>query len=124
MRTNSVAAAVKPPLESIEEPSKSSRKNATIVRKDKRGLWTNEALNKAMEAIDNGYTYNEVCSQYGNPRSSLRDHVNGKTRSRKMGPKGILIADEEIALCAYNEAMADCGAPHTYTSQIKSKAND
>ena len=83
LRTNSITI-VKPLLESMKEPSRTSKRDAKIARKDKQGLWIDEALNKAMESIDNGYNYNEVCLQYGIPKSSLRNHVNGKTRSRKM----------------------------------------
>ena len=63
----------------------------------------------AMEAIDNGHSYSKVCDEYKIPRSSLKDHMNGKTRFKKMGPKSVLTAEEEIALYHYIEEMAKCG---------------
>ena len=33
----------------------------------------------------------------------------GKTKSRKMGPSGVLFTIEEHALCIYIEDMAECG---------------
>ena len=49
--------------------------------------WTNEALKLAIEGINQGYRINEVSKKYGIPRSFLRDHMEGRTRGRRMGPK-------------------------------------
>ena len=73
-----------------------------------------------MEAIDNGHKYSKVSAHYGIPKSSIRDHMNGRTKTRKMGPKGVLSEEEEIALCTYIEDMAECGLP-LIPSQIKIK---
>ena len=40
-------------------------------------------------------------------RFNFMDSMNGKTRFRKMDPKGVLIAKEEIVACHYIEEMAD-----------------
>ena len=61
----------------------------------------------AIEAIDNGHSYSKMTTEYKIPKSNLRDHINDKIRSRKMNPKGVLRAEEEIALCLYIEKMAD-----------------
>ena len=73
-----------------------------------------------MEAIDQGYSYSQVSAEYDIPKSSLRDHVIGKTRSRKMGPKGVLTDEEEFALCEFIQEMREIG--HSLTStQVKIK---
>ena len=73
-----------------------------------------------MEAIDKGYPYSEVCGHFNIPRSSLKDHMVGKTKSRKMGLLEVLSIAEEHALCVYIEDMAECGLPLIPT-QIKIK---
>ena len=40
-------------------------------------------------------------AEYGIPKSSLRDHMTGKTKSRKMGPKCVLSEEEKRSLCEY-----------------------
>ena len=63
-----------------------------------RAQWTHEALKKAVQAIDEGYTMEEVSIHYGISRISLRDHVSAKTKSRKMGLVPTLIKKEELVL--------------------------
>jgi transposase-like protein len=50
------------------------------------GNWSTESLNLALEAVDEGYNISRVAKHYGIPRTSLRDHVNGKIQKRKKGP--------------------------------------
>ena len=45
----------------------------------------------------------EVSRKYEIPRSSLRDHYEGRTTNRKMGPKTILSKEEEEKLVEYIE---------------------
>ena len=40
--------------------------------------------------------------------SSLRDYMNGRTKSRNMGPRGIITKEEENVLCVYIEDIVDC----------------
>ena len=62
----------------------------------------------------------DVYRKYEIPRSSLRDHYEGKTRIRKMGPKTILTKDEEDKLVEYIELMVHWG--HLITPmQVNSK---
>ena len=42
-----------------------------------------------MGALDARYSYVEVSEAFSIPRSSLRDHYEGKKRNRKMGAKGV-----------------------------------
>ena len=73
-----------------------------------------------MIAIDEGYQWKEVCIYYGIPRISLRDHMSGKTKSRKMGPSLILTKEEEQGLLHYLEEMIELGHPLN-PSQFKAK---
>ena len=63
----------------------------------------------AMNAIGNEHSYSNVSIEYKISRSSLKDNMNVKTRSRKMDPKGVLKTKEETALCKYIEEMATYG---------------
>ena len=65
------------------------------IQKNKRAQWSNEALTLAIKALNEGYKMSEVCKKYKISRSSLRDHVVGRTKGRKMGPKTILSQKEE-----------------------------
>jgi hypothetical protein len=58
-----------------------------------QGKWTNEALEEAMDAIENGTTSlrKKVSRHYSIPFTSLSDHLYGKTRSRKPRPASVLI---------------------------------
>ena len=59
-------------------------------RKGMRGQWSDESLKLAIDALDQGYKMADVSRKYEIPRSSLRDHYEGRTRNRKMVPKTIL----------------------------------
>ena len=73
-----------------------------------------------MEAIDDGYTWEEVCRHHEIPRTSLRDHMSGRTTSKKMGPAPTLTTKEEGGLVKYLADMVEIGHPLN-TSQLKSK---
>jgi hypothetical protein len=60
-----------------------------------RGKWTNEAMEEAMDAIENGtISLRKASRHYNMIFTSLFDHLYGKTRSRKLGPIGVLIVEE------------------------------
>jgi hypothetical protein len=81
----------------------------------KRGAWTNKALKAALDALDDGHKMAEVSKHYKIPRTSLRDHANGKTKCRKYGAKGVLTKEEEKYLCQYLEEMVRWGHALTPT---------
>ena len=74
----------------------------------------------AIEAIDNGHKYSNICIMYGIPKTSLRDHISGKTKSRKMDPKGLLTKEEESTFYDYIGEMAECSLP-MILAQVKLK---
>ena len=62
----------------------------------------------------------EVCLKYGIPRSSLKDYIEGRTRTRRMGPNTILIQEEEYQLVDYIQMMVLWGHP-MILNQLKFK---
>ncbi len=55
-------------------------------------MWTNETLKATMDVVEKGtHSLRRVNRLWNIPMSSLIDHLNGKTKSRKMGLKGMLI---------------------------------
>jgi hypothetical protein len=43
------------------------------------------------------------------PMSSRFNHLNGETRSKKMGPRGVLIEEEDSIVIAWTLTMQECG---------------
>ena len=84
------------PLEELtKQPNRREKRNNPY----QRAQWSDRALGLAMEAVDNGHSYSKVSTEYKIPRSNLRDHMNGKTTSKKMGSKSKLTAEEEMVDC-------------------------
>jgi hypothetical protein len=67
-------------------------------------------LEEAMEVVEQG-----TCSLQGVswifhiPLSSFSDHMIGCTRSKKMGPLGVFIEEEDVATYKWTLAMGECG---------------
>ena len=80
-RTPQTSAPIGPPL-----PSQSIGRGQNSHGKKTRARWSNEDLKQAMGALDSGYNMKEVCEAYSIPRTSLRDHYNGRVICRKMEP--------------------------------------
>ncbi len=56
-----------------------------------KGKWTNQQLEDAMDIVESGHTSLKKVNKYQNiPFTSLLDHINARTRSRKVGPQGVL----------------------------------
>ncbi len=61
-----------------------------------RGKWTNDALEKAIDAIENGTISLKKASMHWNILlTSLFDHLYGKTRSKKPRLWGVLTLKED-----------------------------
>lgn len=64
----------------------------------RRGMWTNETLEAIMDAIERGtYSLRKGNSSWNILMSSLFYHLNGKTKSMKMG-LGVLIKKEDATI--------------------------
>ncbi len=57
----------------------------------KRNTWTNQQLKDTMNVVEKGHTYLRKASMYYNILlTSLSYHLNGRPRSKKVNPKGVL----------------------------------
>ena len=78
-----------------------------------RGNWTNEDLTKAIDYYDLGYKLSDCAKAFNIPKSSLRNHLSGKTTTRETGPKTLLSKQEEGFVIEYIYEMLDVGQPLT-----------
>jgi len=76
-----------------------ARKHKRVNRCDPliiKSKWINEALEEAMDAIENGTTSLRKANRHWNiPFISLSNHLYGKTKSRKLGLVGMLTIKED-----------------------------
>ena len=79
----------------------------------RRGKWTNDDLVGALACYDIGYELGKCCIAFNIPKSSLRDHLSGKTKSRKIGAKTILTKEEERLIIEFMDEMVKIGQPLT-----------
>ena len=86
-----------------------SKKNGS----QRRARWSDEDLVAAIGCYDVGYKISECCQAFNIPRLSLRDHLSGRTTSRKVGAKTILTRKEEGFVIEYIDEMLDIGQPLT-----------
>ena len=85
------------------------------LRSGPRRLWTNEAMQKAVAAVeDGGESIRLVSEKYGIPRSTLHDHISGRVEhGSKPGREPYLSPDEEEELVSFLVKCARIGYPHT-----------
>jgi hypothetical protein len=61
-----------------------------------RGKWTSEQLEEVMDEVENGtISLRRASRRWNIPLTSLSNHLYGKTRTRKLGPIGILTLEED-----------------------------
>jgi hypothetical protein len=74
-----------------------------MLSKTKRGMWTNEALEEAMDAIERGtHSIRKVNKSWNIPMNSFINHPNGRIRSRKMGLGGVFTKEENIDVITWD----------------------
>lgn len=97
-----------------------------------RGLWSQENLTSAIEAIENGSSVRSAANAYNIPRKTLeRRYKCGKTLKGNMGPESLLGKDNERRLVRHIKDMQNRGFPLTrddvrtiafhFTKQLKIK---
>jgi len=65
-------------------------------------------LEEAMDVIEKGtHSIRKANKSWNIPMSSLVDHLNGKTKSRKMGPKGVLTKEEDVVVITWTLVMQE-----------------
>jgi hypothetical protein len=87
----------------------------------RKGMWTDEALELTMDVVENGtYSLQRASMAWNILMSSISDHLNGKTRSKKMGPEVVLIKKEDVVMITWTLTMVECGLS-TSLQQLKTK---
>ena len=79
----------------------------------RRAKWTNDDLVGILACYDVGYKLGECCTTFNIPKSSLRDHLSGKTKFRKIRAKIILTKEEERLIIEYVDEMVEIRQPLT-----------
>ncbi len=73
-------------------------------------MWMDEALEIAMDVVERGtHSLRRANMPWNIPMSSLSNHLNGKTRSRNMGPRRVFIEKGDSTMIAWTLAMQECG---------------
>ncbi|XP_076092433.1 uncharacterized protein LOC143063887 isoform X2 [Mytilus galloprovincialis] len=73
-----------------------------------------ESLDKAIGAVNsNKLSISKAATEYGVPRTTISDHVNGKYDNHLNGPPKMLTDEEETSLINYVKYMAERGFPLT-----------
>jgi hypothetical protein len=78
--------------------------------KIKIGMWIDEALKATMDVVDKEtHSLRRASKSWNIPMNSIVDHLNGKTKSKKMGPGGVLIEKEDATMIKWTLDMQECG---------------
>jgi hypothetical protein len=85
----------------------------------RRHMWTNETLEATMDVVERRTCYLRRANRSWNILlNSLFDHLNGKTRSRKMGLGGVLTKKKDIIVVKWTLDIQECGLS-TSLQQLK-----
>jgi hypothetical protein len=80
-----------PPFHELETRRKLSQLNRINIA-SKRHMWIDETLETTMDVIERERcSLRKAIKSWNIPLSSFFDHLNGKQRFKKMGPRGVLI---------------------------------
>ncbi len=71
----------------------------------KRSLWTNEALEAPWMLIERDTFLKEASKSCNIPMNSFFYYMNGKAKSRNMGPRDVLIEKECASVIAWTLTM-------------------
>jgi len=79
-----------------------------------RGTWSKESLETTMDVVERGITSLWGANKFwGILVTSLFDHLNGKTKSRKIGPPNVLNEEDDEVVVAWVLNMQKCGLSMT-----------
>ena len=65
----------------------------------------------AIACYDVGYKFGKCCKAFNIPKSSLRDYLSEKTKSRKIGATTIFTKQKEALIIQYMDEMQEIGQP-------------
>ncbi len=76
----------------------------------RKGMWMDEALKTLVDVVERGICSLRKASRSWNiPLSSFFNHLNGKTRSRMMGPIGVFTREKDVVIkWTLNMQNANC----------------
>jgi hypothetical protein len=69
-----------------------------------------ETLKTTMDAVERRtHSLRKANRSWNIPMSYLSNHLNGKNRSKKMGPRKVLIKEKDSIVIAWTLVMQECG---------------
>jgi hypothetical protein len=74
----------------------------------RKGMWTNEALEITMDVKRGTCSLRRARMSWNILLSSFIDHLNSKTRSKKMGPRGVFTKEEDVAMIKWTLNVLEC----------------
>jgi hypothetical protein len=78
-----------------------------MLSKTSRSMWANETLEVVMDVIERGtHSLRKANKLWNISMNSLANHLNGKTKSMKMGPRGVLT---NAIMITWTLTMQECG---------------
>jgi hypothetical protein len=84
-------------------------------------MWINEPLEVVMDDVERGRCSLRKASMSWNILlSSFSDHLNKKTRFRKMGRRGVLTKEKDVVMIKWTLDMEECGLSISL-QQLKTK---
>ena len=85
----------------------------TIMAVRRTSSWTDAQLKAAMDDVHGGSSIRAAAAMYGIPRSSLHDHLNGKSTKRFGGPQLALPHEIEKEIVESCFSLQELGFPMT-----------
>jgi hypothetical protein len=77
-------------------------KTNIISNATKQAKWRDQHLEDTMDTMEKGHFFLRKASRYKNiPLISLSYHLHGRTRSRKVGPQGVLTKQEDATIVTW-----------------------
>jgi hypothetical protein len=83
-----------------------------VFPKIRKGIWTNETLEETMDVIERTHSIKRFSKSWNIPLSFLVDHLNGKTKSNKMAPRGVLTKEEDVVMITWTIVMQELWTIH------------
>lgn len=79
----------------------------------KRALWSENALQQAVNSVRNGMSVLRASQDYNIPRRTLRNHLLSGSTVKKLGRGSLLRKEQEEELCSRIFRLAEVGMPVT-----------
>ncbi len=81
-----------------------------MLPKTRKGMWIDEMLEVVMDVVERRtHSVKRANKSWNIPMSSIVDHLNGKSRFKKMGLRGVLIEKEDVTVIKWTLNLQECG---------------